>query len=130
MAIVKNRILKGLLFLLGVLSLILAAAGVFLPILPTTPFVLLAAWCFLRSSAKTHQWIYRQRILGPILRNWEENKSISRPTKILATSMIIFSALIMWLKVTLLWIKIPVLFLLFLVILFIITRREKRLDLF
>lgn len=125
MAIVENRFLRTLIFSLGLLSLLLGVVGAFLPLLPTTPFVLLAAWCFVRSSSKAHDWLYRQPVLGPALRNWQEKKSISRPTKILASSMIFLSSILIWQKVNICWVKISVLTLLLCVVIFIVTRREK-----
>lgn len=124
MALVKNRFLKQLLFFLGVFSLALGTIGAFLPLIPTTPFVLLAAWCFLKSSKKAHDWIYRQPLFGKALTNWEKNKIITRPTKLLAISMILLSLLLIWLKVDDLWIKYSVTTLLLVVMLFIATRRE------
>lgn len=124
MSVIKNRVLRNLLFIFGAISLVLGVVGIFLPLLPTTPFILLAAWCFLRSSSKAHQWIYRQPLLGKTLRNWEENRSIRRPTKILAVSMILISGVFIWFKVPVMYVKIPVLALLIIVVLFIMTRRE------
>lgn len=64
--------------------LVLAVAGVFLPVLPTTPFVLAASYCFARSSATLHAALKQNRWFGPILENWERNKSISRRAKLSA----------------------------------------------
>ncbi len=60
----------------GFAALILAVAGVVLPILPTTPFVLLAAVCFARSSKHFHDRLLANRIAGPIIREWIEHRSI------------------------------------------------------
>ncbi|UYL07468.1 YbaN family protein [Bdellovibrio sp. SKB1291214] len=73
--------------------------GVFLPILPTTPFVILSAWCFVRSSKKAHAWLYRQPLFGPALKNWDEKRAISRRAKLLAVSMILVSLTVMWLRI-------------------------------
>lgn len=64
--------------------LTLALAGVFLPILPTTPFVLVAAACFARSSPKWHQWLLGNRSFGPMIRRWEEQRCVSRRIKAIA----------------------------------------------
>ncbi len=58
--------------------------GVVLPVLPTTPFLLLAAGCFAKSSPRLHGWLLSHRLFGPPIRNWEENGAISRPAKRLA----------------------------------------------
>ena len=75
--------------LLGFIFVGLAALGVFLPLLPTTPFLLLAAGCFAKSSEKWHQWLISNRIFGPIIKNWHNKKCISYSTKIVAISSII-----------------------------------------
>lgn len=104
----------------------LGVAGAFLPVLPTTPFLLLAAWCFLQSSPKAHQWLYAQPGLGKALRDWDRNKAISRSTKVVAIAMILISLIVMWVKVQVLWLKILVSAILLTVSVFIITRNENK----
>lgn len=60
----------------GVIALLLGVAGIFLPVLPTTPFVLAAAACFARSSARLHDGMLSHRIAGPIIRAWDEHRSM------------------------------------------------------
>ena len=60
--------------LVGILFVVLGAIGAVLPLLPTTPFVLVAAWCFARSSPRLHRWLLESRLFGPMLRDWEENR--------------------------------------------------------
>ena len=62
----------------------LAALGAFLPLLPTTPFVLLASSCFIRSSPRARKWLYESTLFGPALRDWEEHRAVRRPVKVLA----------------------------------------------
>lgn len=121
---VKNKVLRSLLFVSGIISVAVGFIGVFTPILPTTPFVLLAAWCFLKSSEKAHQWIHDHRILGPPLKRWQKHRSITRSTKITATVMIVFSLTILWFKGPHLGLQIGVTLLLLGVSLFIWTRSE------
>ena len=66
---------------LGILFLALGAVGLLLPVLPTTPFVLLAAWFFARSSERWHQRLLRSELFGPMIRNWEQRRCISRRAK-------------------------------------------------
>jgi uncharacterized membrane protein YbaN (DUF454 family) len=75
--------------ILGFIFVGLAALGAFLPLLPTTPFLLLAAGCFAKSSDKWHQWLISNRIFGPIIKNWHHKKCISYSTKLVAISSII-----------------------------------------
>ncbi|MGB0911019.1 MAG: YbaN family protein [Nitrospirales bacterium] len=77
----------------GWISLALGALGVLLPLLPTTPFVLLAAYSFSKSSHRLHHWLTHQAYLGPMIQNWEQFGSISKRAKITATvaMVILFS---------------------------------------
>ena len=79
----------GLYKLLGFLFVGIAVIGFILPVVPGTPFLLLAAWCFARSSEKWHLWLLRSQLFGPIIRNWEENKCISVRTKVVALAFML-----------------------------------------
>jgi hypothetical protein len=75
---------------LGFLFLALAVLGILLPILPGTPFLLLSAWFFARSSEKWHRRLLNSELFGPLIRNWEQNRCISGRTKAVAmVSMIL-----------------------------------------
>jgi uncharacterized protein len=78
--------MRGLWLAAGGLFLGLGLLGVVLPVLPTTPFMLLAAGCFARSSPRLHRWLLGHPVFGPPIRNWEENAAISRPAKRLAVA--------------------------------------------
>ena len=67
---------------LGLTFLALGAAGLVLPVLPTTPFVLLAAWFFARSSEQWHQRLLQSELFGPMIRNWEERRCVSGRAKL------------------------------------------------
>lgn len=71
-----SRLVRSLYLAAGFAALILAVAGIVLPILPTTPFVLLAAACFARSSKHFHDRLLANRVAGPIIREWVEHRSI------------------------------------------------------
>ena len=60
----------------GSLCLVLAVLGVFLPLLPTTPFLLLASACYVRSSERLHGWLMGNRMLGGYIRNFQERRGI------------------------------------------------------
>ena len=76
-------------FVIGVLALALGALGIFLPLLPTTPFILLAAYSFARSSKPVHDWLLRHRIFGPLIENWRRYGAINRRAKILGLASLI-----------------------------------------
>ena len=79
-----NRIKKSVYVSLGVLCVALGIVGVALPILPTTPFMLLAAFFFAKSSARLHHWLLNHPRFGPQVQNWQAHGAISKNAKILA----------------------------------------------
>ena len=76
-----SRLMRSLFLAAGFAAVILAVAGVVLPVLPTTPFLLLAAACFARSSKRFHDRLLANRVAGPIIREWAEHRSIRRQVK-------------------------------------------------
>ena len=60
----------------GFIALALGMAGAVLPLLPTTPFILLAAFCFARSSRRFHNWLLNHRTFGPMIENWRQEGAI------------------------------------------------------
>ena len=71
----------------GMLSMSLGAVGLVLPLLPTTPFVILAAWCFARSSPRLREKLVGSRMFGPSLQDWQRERAIARPAKISASAL-------------------------------------------
>ncbi|RHZ99781.1 DUF454 domain-containing protein [Cereibacter sphaeroides] len=69
----------------GLAALGLGVLGIFLPLLPTVPFLLLAAFCFARSSESLHSWLVHHPVLGPPIRDWERSGAISLKGKQMAT---------------------------------------------
>ena len=86
-----REIRKRLLLAAGFIVLGIGIVGIFVPILPTTPLVLLAAWLFARSSDKYHQWLHSNRFFGEALQNWESGEGLTVMTK---WRMIVFSTFI------------------------------------
>ena len=75
---------KPLLITFGLICVGLAVLGIFLPLLPTTPLLLLALACFAKSSEKLHNWLLTNKTFGPLIRQWHETKSLPRKTKVYA----------------------------------------------
>ncbi len=63
--------------ILGVVFLMIGGIGVVLPLLPTTPFVLVAAGCFAKSSPRMHAWLLANRVFGPMIVDWEKEVRIA-----------------------------------------------------
>lgn len=78
----KNPITRILLLIAGILAALIGFAGIFIPLLPTTPFLLLASWCFVRSSDKLDRILKENKFLGPYIRNYREKKGITKRNKI------------------------------------------------
>lgn len=92
-----SRAVRVVLWIAGALALLLGLIGVVLPGLPTTPFVLLAGACFVRASPRSHAWLLRSRLFGPLLREWEQHRSIPRRVKRLAlAAMIVTGGFSVW----------------------------------
>lgn len=74
----------------GILSLTLGTIGIFLPLLPTTPFILLAATCFAKSSQRFHKYLINNKYFGPIIEDWQEKRRIPYKAKvIMSISMLV-----------------------------------------
>jgi len=89
-----NHIKKYLLLIFGLLFILLGVIGAVLPILPTTPFLILALFCFANSSPSFHHKLLNNRWFGRDLQQWEKSRTISRPSKIKAMLLIVLSFLI------------------------------------
>jgi uncharacterized membrane protein YbaN (DUF454 family) len=100
---------RGLLIAAGCVCVALGVIGIFMPLLPTTPFMLLAAACFARSSHRFHDWLLANRTFGPLIFEWRRHRSIPFRTKITAIALlavtlgtsIVFFVRPPWLKIAL-----------------------------
>jgi uncharacterized protein len=96
--------LRSLLYVAGGWACLgLAVIGAVLPILPTTPFVLLASWCFYRGSPRIHAWLHRSRWFGPTLDDWHHYRGIRRSLKDRAIRMVVVVAICTLLFNSLAW---------------------------
>lgn len=91
---VRSAIGRAALRLLAVLSLAVGFVGVFVPGLPTTEFVLLAAWAAARSSPRLHGWILRHKVFGPLLQHWQQGR-LPRRAKWAATVSMTLAAVLL-----------------------------------
>jgi uncharacterized membrane protein YbaN (DUF454 family) len=80
----KARIIRGLFVVAGTICVCLAAIGMVLPVLPTTPFLLLAAACYIRGSERMHKWLLSNRWFGSYIKNYHEGKGISARGKFIS----------------------------------------------
>ena len=79
---------KGVLIFAGTVCVGLGVLGMFLPLLPTTVFLLMAAYCYSRSSERFHIWLLTNRLLGPYIKNYKSGKGISIRQKITTISVL------------------------------------------
>ena len=87
------RVLYGL---LAYTSLIIGLIAIVVPGLPTTEFILLAAWAATKSSPRLSAWLENHKLFGPMLRNWRNGKVITRRTKVSATVSMVLCSVLMW----------------------------------
>ncbi|MDY6914795.1 MAG: YbaN family protein [Candidatus Cloacimonadota bacterium] len=93
MRFIKTRLKKYLLIIAGILAMSAGFLGIFLPILPTTPLLLLAAACFLKSSRNLYLWTINHKLFGLYIRNYLKYKAVSKKHKIITVFML-------WLVIT------------------------------
>lgn len=97
------------LLILGWLAMVLATLGAVLPLLPTTPFLLLAAWCFARSSPRFHHWLLYRSVFGRYLRHWQQHRAMPPGAKSRAIVFILLTfAFSLWM-VKILWVRLMLL---------------------
>lgn len=105
----RSRLVRALFLVLGTLFVVLGVIGIVVPVLPTTPFLLLAAACYARGSQRCYDWLLANPTFGPLIREWQQHRAIPWRTKItgivlmsatLAASIVFFVELV-WLKVLL-----------------------------
>jgi hypothetical protein len=87
---------RGLWIAAGAASLLAGLIGIFLPVVPTVPFVLLAAFCFSRGSPRCERWLLEHRHFGPMVRDWRSHKSVPLRVKQFATLSMAGGCAIAW----------------------------------
>jgi uncharacterized membrane protein YbaN (DUF454 family) len=79
---------KGFFIVVGTISLGLGAVGLFLPVLPTTPFLLLAAACYYKGSERMHRWLLNNKLFGSYIRNYREGRGIALKAKVITLCLL------------------------------------------
>ncbi|MBR9728964.1 YbaN family protein [Shewanella intestini] len=97
---------RGFFLVIGLVSLSLGVIGIALPLLPTVPFILLAAYCFARSSTRLHHWLMTHPWFAKSLTSWQQQRALPKGVKRKATVMTTVSFTISILIVPLMWVKI------------------------
>lgn len=82
-----SRVVRVLLRVAGATCVVLGIVGLVLPVLPTTPFMLLAAYCFARASPRLHRRLLRSKTFGPMIREWQQHRAIPWRTKMTAIAL-------------------------------------------
>ena len=123
----RKKIVKALYFTGGTISLILGIIGIVLPILPTTPFLLLAAACYARSSEKFYNWLLNNRILGFYIRNYREGKGLPKKIKIFTISLLWITILLTsFIFIQIIWVRYILIIIAIAVTIHIILIRPKK----
>ena len=89
----SQKLVRAFLFVAGTISLVLGVVGIILPVLPTTPFLLLALACYFRSSERMTHWMLNNKYFGKYIRNYRDGKGIPLKTKL-------FALAILWITIT------------------------------
>lgn len=116
---------RSLWLLLGLTSTGLGIAGAVLPLVPTTPFLLLAAFAFARSSPKLHNWLINHRHFGRLILDWQENGSINRRVKLSALAAMALMLGLTWISGAAGWLLATQAVVLSAVAIFLLTRPDS-----
>jgi len=84
----RNRVIRALLIVAGTICVALAAIGIVMPLIPSTPFLLLAAACYCRSSERLYNWLITNKYFGEYIKNYREGKGLTLKTKATAITML------------------------------------------
>lgn len=90
--LLSNKLIRILLIVIGTIAVVLGVIGVFLPLLPTTPFLLLAAYCYAKSSERFYNWLITNRICGKYIRNYRDGLGMKLNHKL-------FVIILIWLTI-------------------------------
>ena len=126
MRLSTNPAVRFLWLVLGLLFTGLGIIGAFLPVMPTTVFLLIAAFFFARSSPKFYNWLLNNRAFGPLIRDWRAGLGLPLRAKVLAVSLIVVTVGSSALAVPIVWVKIMLILIGMGVSAYLLTRPTKR----
>ncbi len=102
----RNRYIRWLFNILGTISVGLGIIGIFLPVMPTTVFLLIGAWCYFRGSEKMYFWLLNNKYFGDYIRNYREKRGIPLMAKIISICVLWITILTSMYFVDYLWLRI------------------------
>ena len=124
----SSKLKKCIFYVIGYLSVALGIIGLILPILPTTPFLLLATACFARNSEKAYNWLTNNKIFGKFIRDYREGKGLSVKVRIYTLFFLWLSIILSILFISILWVQILLLIIASLVSMHVIMIKPKKRD--
>jgi uncharacterized membrane protein YbaN (DUF454 family) len=102
----RSKLLRSVYIILGSISLLFGIIGIFVPVWPTTVFLLISAWFYIRSSKRYYNWLISNKIFGKMIRNYREFKGITPRSRIYSISILWITIGISFALVTVLWVRI------------------------
>lgn len=102
----ESKIGRTLYYIAGTLFLVLGLIGIVLPILPTTPFLLLSAACYVRSSEKAYNWLLNNRVFGQYIRDYRDGKGLPVKIRVITITLLWITIIISLFFITIFWVQI------------------------
>ena len=122
----QSNIKRGLYYFAGTLCLILGIVGIILPILPTTPFLLLAAACYARSSEKAYNWMLNNKLFGKYIKDYKEGKGLPLKMRIFTIVFLWITIIISIIFIQIFWVQILLIIIAILVSIHVALIRPKK----
>ncbi len=125
--LVQNKFKRKLYYIAGTSCLIFGVIGIFFPILPTTPFLLLAATCYARSSESAYNWLLNNKIFGKYIRDYRDGKGLPLKVKIITITLLWITILISLIFIKIFWVQILLIIIAIIVSIHVALIRPKKL---
>ena len=122
----RSKIKRVLFFIAGSICLALGIIGIVLPILPTTPFLLLAAACYASSSEKAYNWMLNNKVFGKYIRDYREGKGLPVKIRIITITLLWITIIISIIFIKILWVQVLLLIIAILVSIHVALIRPKK----